>query len=329
MCRVRGFTKAGGSMFKHFFFWAALFIPALGAAQELVAQANAFVLFEQSIVKEQLSSRERAKTIAQAFVDFGFEQAAANRADLSTEDVYRLFAAQFLAISYTNDGAHLRSMEKSFSELARRDKVERKHVRMLHEQFIKMRRFNQASALADKFPKFNLIVPAAIESKSGFTKGTKAIWIIDKTERRLKREPVQFAKDWELIVISHPLCHFSTRSLDDIKRDAMIVKMLKGHLKLISPQDGQIDIDMFLEWNMQNPAFPIHLVDQQAAFTGFDEWATPTFYFMKAGKVVYKFSGWPKDGNRDRLEEGMRNVGALHASRHTHNTNKRDVVSGQ
>jgi hypothetical protein len=326
---VSGFIRVGGLMFKHIFFWAAVVIPGLVSAQELVKPANALMLFEQSMVKQQLSSRDRAQTIAQAFIDLGFEDAATRRAGLSTADIDRLFAAQFLTLFYSNDDMQLRSMEASFSELAKRDKVKRKHVRMLHEQFIKMRRFDQASALVDKYPKFNLIVLPAIESKMGFAKGTKAIWIIHKTEQRLMREAIQFSKDWELIVISHPSCHFSTRSVNYIKSDEMVAKMLKGHLKLISPQDGQLNFDMFQEWNIENPAFPIHLVDQQAAFAEFDEWATPTFYFMKAGKVAYKFSGWPKDGYRDQLDEGLRKVGALQAQLRLLNGDERDVVGAE
>jgi hypothetical protein len=296
-------------MIKYIFSLIVLSISSLVSAQELVKQANALMLVEQSMVKEQLSSRDRAKTIAQAFINAGFEKIEADKPGLSTDDLDRLFAAQFLAIYYTNDSAQLRKMEESFSELVRRDKVERKHVRMLYEHFIKMRRFDGASALASKYPGFNLIIPPMIESKPDFARDARAIWIIDKTKRRLTREAVQFSKGWELVVIAHPLCHFSNMSLDYIRNDETIAKILKGRLKLISPQDGQLNFDELQEGNVDNLP-PIHPVDQQAAFTEFDEWATPTFYFMKSGKVVHKFSGWPKEGNREQLNAGLQRVGA-------------------
>jgi hypothetical protein len=127
----------------------------------------------------------------------------------------------------------------------------------------------------------------------------------------LTREPVHFSSDWQLVAISHPLCHFSKNALTYIKNDKALAKSLEGYFTLIGPQDGNLHFDVMQKWNAENPSMPIHPVDQQIAFTEFDQWSTPTFYFMKAGKVVHQFNGWPKEGRREQIDEGLRKVGAI------------------
>lgn len=184
-------------------------------------------------------------------------------------------------------------------------------MRKIYEQFIKGRRFDAAAAVAKNYPALNLETLPAILARDGGKDVYPAIWVIDKSDQRLTQELVRFTPDWQLVAIAHPHCHFSANALNYIKKDATLAKLLKGHFLLMGPQSGRLDFDVMQKWNAENPSMPIHSVDQQIAFTEFDQWSTPTFYFMKAGKVVHTFNGWPKEGNRAKLDDGLRKVGAI------------------
>jgi hypothetical protein len=42
-------------------------------------------------------------------------------------------------------------------------------------------------------------------------------------------------------------------------------------------------------------------------------WQTPTFIFLKDGKVTGKVIGWPKEGNSEALRREMLKLGLLQA----------------
>jgi hypothetical protein len=119
----------------------------------------------------------------------------------------------------------------------------------------------------------------------------------------------------DVVVISHPGCGFSRAAVDAAKQDPALHGLLSGARALwISPQDGTLDPEVFIDWTANHPDFPIHVVARQSGFAGFGYWGTPTFYILRDGKVTARVVGWPRDGNRAALlqafsEAGIRSVG--------------------
>jgi hypothetical protein len=274
-------------------------------------QLDALLAAQQDLDKQQLPWREQANAVAQKYIDLAFKTIETRRNSLSNADLNWLLEAQFLINLYAKDGEHSAALEYSFAELERRNNIQRKHVQQLFSLYISSRRFDAAAVLAKKYSAFNLDALPRVVANDSVDKNTRAIWMIDKAEKRLTRKALSFASDWQLVAISHPLCGFSKNALTYIKNDKLLAKSMERHLTLISPQDGNLQFDVMQKWNAENPSMPIHPVDQQIAFTEFDQWSTPTFYFMKAGKVVHQFEGWPKEGRRDQMDEGLRKVGAI------------------
>lgn len=274
-------------------------------------QLDALLAAAQDLSKQQPPWREQANAVAQKYIDLGFKTIETRRKSLSKADLNWLVEAQFVLNFYAKDSADLAALESSLAELERRVNIQQKPVRELFALYISNRRFDAAAALAKKYPVFDLDALPIIVANDDIDKNSRAIWLIDKVEKRLTRNALNVAADWQLVAISHPLCHFSKNALTYIKNDVALARSLEGHFTLIGPQDGNLHFDALQRWNAENPSMPIHPVDQQIAFTEFDQWSTPTFYFMKAGKVVYKFNGWPKEGNRAQLDEGLRKVGAV------------------
>jgi hypothetical protein len=297
------------------------------ASPFLLAQASekqTAASLEEAIFKltQGKSSRDVAAALPKLYVDSGWQDAANRKADLSTGELQQLFSVQFIFVFYGKQHAHLQLLESTFAALEARNQVERKHVRDLYEQQIRMRTFAQATALAKKYPAFDLGNLPQVVAGDLPDNNTRAIWVIDKTGNRLTREPVRFSPDWQLVAISHPLCHFSKSALVDIKNDQALAKSLEGRLTLIGPQDGNLHFEVLQKWNIENPSMPIHFVDQESAFSEFERWVTPTFYFMRAGKVIHQFSGWPKGGNRAQLNEGLQKVGAISGEARRGNNNQ-------
>lgn len=72
--------------------------------------------------------------------------------------------------------------------------------------------------------------------------------------------------------------------------------------------DGVIE-----EWNRENPDFAFRYVEYKSDWTQINYWGTPSFYFMKDGRLVKKVVRWPKDARGQRMEAlraGLRAIGA-------------------
>jgi hypothetical protein len=288
-----------------------LFLARDAMSQAIEKEVGAFKSADRALLSGHKSTRERAVLTTKAFSDAGLEQIGMKLENLSVQDLSQLFEAQSTRFSYSNDRVHLQALAASFTALVNQNKVERKHVRTMHKQYIKGRRFESADQLKKQFQEFDLEELPRTELNTDIPEGAKALWMTSDDERRLSRVAMVYSPDWEIIIISHPLCHFSRNALEHIKQDKELIEAIKNKTRLIAPQDASLNFDVLQKWNTSNPLLRIHLVDQLSAYEAFDDWDTPTFYFMRAGKLMHKFSGWPKEGNRAQLDEGLRKVGAI------------------
>jgi hypothetical protein len=288
----------------------ALFLARDAMSQAIEKEVSAFQNADRALLSGHKSTRERSVLTTKAFSDAGLEEIGTKLEKLSTQDLSQLFEAQSMRFAYSNDRVHLQALAASFTALVNQNKVERKHVRTMHKQYIKGRRFESADQLKKQFQDYGLEDLPDIEVNANIPEGATALWVTSDDKKQLSRLAMAYSPDWEIIIISHPLCHFSRNALEYIKRDKELMEVIKNKIRLIAPQDASLNFDVLQKWNVNNPSLRIHLVDQLAAYEVFEDWDTPTFYFMRAGKLMHKFSGWPREGNRVELDIGLQKIGA-------------------
>ena len=111
-----------------------------------------------------------------------------------------------------------------------------------------------------------------------------------------------------MVVISHPLCHFSRNAMAAIEADPALSKAMARSLWL-APVDRKLNLEVIRQWNGEHPEHPMVIAFDRAEWPDFDSWSTPMFYFLRDGKLVSVVEGWPSEGNKEALLKAAEQIG--------------------
>lgn len=251
------------------------------------------------------STAERATAMSAAF-DNGFAAALArDPASMDSQDLATLFNAANIAHAYSIQATHLQAMQRAFGELQARGLVEQRSFSDMHAALMASRQFEQASALEKTFPQWN-VEPAptlATSSSSG-----KTALAVQESGNTLTRTTLAVDQGARVVVISHPLCHFSRNAMAAIEADPALSKAMARSLWL-APVDRKLNLDVLQQWNREHPEHPMVIAFDRAEWPNFDSWSTPMFYFLRDGKLVSVVEGWPSEGNKEALLKAANQIG--------------------
>lgn len=170
---------------------------------------------------------------------------------------------------------------------------------------IQARRFEEAAELADRFFTLN-DVPGIRRLDLPVE---RSLWAIDEGPTLIQRE-VPKRSGLQLIVMSHPHCHFSTQLLEAAERDEELRSLLSEALWL-APVGSDLSAGSIREWNERTPWASLQLVNAVAEWPEIQDWATPTFHFVKDGQVKETVSGWIPEKSRAELMSAAERIGLL------------------
>jgi hypothetical protein len=125
------------------------------------------------------------------------------------------------------------------------------------------------------------------------------------------RRNVDLQRPAQVVIVSHPLCHFSQAAVQDIQADPVLDKVFREHAKWLVPQDAHLYFDIMQRWNREHPGREVTMTVRREEWPMIDSWSTPTFYFLENGVVSAKVEGWPKGGRRPELLAALRQVGLV------------------
>lgn len=111
----------------------------------------------------------------------------------------------------------------------------------------------------------------------------------------------------KIIMVSIPGCHFSGYALKAIEGDPRLLGIFRKYGRLLT---GRADFPKILKRNSLGE-LKYGLVASAADWPELDLASSPGFYFLKDGKVLYSFSGWPREGKFDELFVGLGRLGLL------------------
>jgi len=207
------------------------------------------------------------------------------------ESLWKL--SSFMAFS-TNEFAFAGNMMLIDDEYERRKVLPPIALReRLLESLVGFRDFERARSYAAK-ARIPLERIPQIEDSLNISKDGLSILRVDTEKEVLLRENVDLDNQVHIFVVSFIGCTFSRHAADAIERHELLRNWMKKRSTwIITP--GLLYFDDVLAWNRRHPSTAFSYVDKMESWRFLDDLSTPTFYFVKQGKVILKLKGWADD----------------------------------
>jgi hypothetical protein len=294
--------------------WAAVLLTVafnLAYGQSIDQRLKELTRIARGEMRAENTDAEKSAAVLAAF-EKRFRDAVSASAlqRCSVQDLAALFEANAETVFVTREPRFAMNMGAILQELRSRNKSTAQQFETLYRSLIRARELERAKSLVvDGLVKPDSALPNFVQVSS-IVSDKPYEWTISKTGRVAELREVDLSRDWMVVVVSHPNCHFSRRATEDIYADSGLRASLNGHIKWVAPQDGGFDFDVFQAWNSKYPGAEMSVVHRSKDWRLPYFAETPTFYFLSNGKVVTSFRGWPKEGNMKALVAGLDRVRA-------------------
>lgn len=286
--------------------------PRLGEARTLSPEGgfNALVQLERSTLDMPDTQRTKALgTLYREAFTAAFEQATLGQRN--DDDLRYLFRSADLVAFYTASPETVGDMVAAFVEMQQRGIAKPLDYQRMYQAFIGARMLSAASNFFASHHAMGLDALPTVREVPGIEPGAPTEWVVSPEAQELTREPSVWLGSARILVIGHPLCHFTQNAVRDIFADPQLGTLFAEHAHWLAPQDRQLKVGVFQQWNRDHPDAPMSIAYKASEWPLVDGWATPTFYFLRDGAVVTKVVGWPAAGNRDELRDALRRIGLL------------------
>ncbi len=229
--------------------------------------------------------------------------------DLTAGDLELYRRAAALMAFYTNDPAYASRLQAYVNALAQRGSASTRSYEQLYRSFVGTREFERARALLETHPQLAVEPLGPItENVPATTTAPTVLAFVDKP-RHIVHQPAALTLDQQILIVASPLCHFTQNVVRDLVRHPGLWRTLTANALWLAPQDGRLHASAFRSWNKAIPRAGMVLAYKASQWPMIDYWGTPTFYFIRHGKVVDQVVGWPEEGHLEEIVRGMHAIG--------------------
>lgn len=288
--------------------WIGLLLAGSTSSAEVINYGERIERLKQVAAqdfKADLPTRQAADNITRAYLDL-FGQVDLPSVEDQPEVLKSLFDAADLASFYTNSVDYARQMHQYFDLLKVTGDLDVSRGVKVHQAYLGAEDFTAAEQFAAAHAYLNLRplpAVAAQQTASGLQE-----WIISADGNVLTASPFALPPGPYLMVAASIRCHFSLNSMRALQNFPDVGR-LSGRSKWLMRIERSINFTETAKWNKAHAAFAFSIPRHYAAWADITHWDTPTFYFFNNGKLVYNFSGWPAQGNLEKVKQGMREAG--------------------
>lgn len=226
---------------------------------------------------------------------------------LSAADADYAFRAASLLSFYTANRGTVARMQEYVARLEALGAAQRRHYTELYERLMLVRDVDGARRLQEMHPEAGPAVPPLADASAG----APPTFIERDTGGSLTRRSWRGLNDAGIVVVAHPRCHFSANAVAALQSDDELRPLFEHRALYLFPPEGNLGEDLLAEWHTQHPSLVGKVAYAKKEWPMVSEWGTPTFYFLRDGKVVQHVSGWPAEGRRDKVRAALREVGLL------------------
>lgn len=232
---------------------------------------------------------------------------------LSDDDLELLYRSSNVAAFFVQNFRYVEYMRIDIEALQKRGLAYDRHYLDLYESYISLRMFGRAvELLNDHKLKYAEKIPHITVSQKN--KSGPRVFVVDRKAGELKLQSVGIKDGIKIVIVSHPLCHFSKNASDYIAANAFLKGFFDQHAIWLVPPSRKIEFDLIGEWSLNHQKGSTMLAYGREDWPMITSWDTPTFYFLKDGNVVDVVAGWPKEGNQAALWAALHKVGLYPAN---------------
>lgn len=195
----------------------------------------------------------------------------------------------FYSFLISKDVSAKEMMIKAFNELVRQNWANEKQAQEAFLTSVKYHDWKTAKEIATNWPQIkNSTLPKIVGDDSFNSERTKYFEISSDGSLHVKAFRLNIQP--QIILVAG--CHFATDAIKALSSEASVSEFMTTYGLTIAPPDD-LDLVEMDKLNNTYPAFRIHPVVNSWAWwnLGIKTDATPTLYFIKDGKIHYKYFG--------------------------------------
>lgn len=220
------------------------------------------------------------------------------------DELADFFEATHYMLFYTLDKSRLPLFEKMFARLVEARRATTDQFGKLLQMYYALREFQKANAFLARYsPKSSARETIKINDMAS-PSALRTGWVLEDNHN-LSRRDVDINLGRHLIIIISPYCPFAIDAVSAIERDSTLAPLLRRRVTVMVMQDFNFSYNKYLHWNQMHPLLPLVLTHSRDEWPEVTHWASPLFLFFQDGELESKFSGWPAEGNWDKLYEGF------------------------
>lgn len=240
-------------------------------------------------------------------------QTEARRKLLSDREAAFLYRAAALAFKVNQRPAGVDDLRADFSELQRRDLVDRPQASDLYDALVITGKTAAARSLQRRYPLVERADPPLMRSASRISASKPSLWVLDneRGKREFVRYPFNMRVRSQVIVIGSARCHYSEKAAAAIDADPVLREVFGTSAQWVAPAVEVTAFDAIARWNERYPTARLGVIHDDAELPMVKHFETPTFYFLTRGRVVETVVGWPEGGNLEAIRHGLRAIDLL------------------
>ncbi len=255
---------------------------------------------------QDLSRIPRRLKSADKFVDSDF---AADKLQSYPAETLKLLLKSLNKASFYSYGAarYVSLQEKVFDELTLRRLQTADDVERMFQKYLSARMFDKAEALKSRFPASNLwSIPRIVELNEPRSKLYKVYDVSDDSQTATVRHlPVEAGP--KIVIAAFGACPVTSRALKYLETDKDLLRALQTNGAIVTARFEPAGVAYL---NSQFSAARLSIAYEIEDWPGIDFSSSPTFYFLKDGKILHQFVGWgPAADSIREFNKGLRLIG--------------------